>query len=112
MISMSDRFTAFLVLLLVLPCPAARMLVNVAGGANDLVPAGQRWRDERQWLSDAAAKTNYSDPAIPACRTTLPQRTVSDLTKSYIASTDRSSNASVASLTISVSLSGSPTMAH
>jgi len=27
-----------------------------------------------------AAKTNYSDPAIPACCTTLLQRTVSDLT--------------------------------
>src|SRR5262249_41958941 len=107
MISMSDRFTAFLVLLLVLPCPAARLLVNVAGGANDLVPAGQRWRDERQWLSDAAAKTNYSDPAIPACCTTLPQRTVSDLTKSCSPSTDRFSKGSMPSLRISVSISGS-----
>src|SRR5262249_59072362 len=83
MISMSDRFTAFLVLLLVLPCPAARMLVNVAGGANDLVPAGQRGGDERQWLSDAAAKTNYFDPPIPACWTTFSPRTGSHLSETF-----------------------------
>src|SRR5215813_3405601 len=52
----------------------------------------------------------YSDPAIPACCTTLPQRTVSDLTKSCSPSTDRFSKGSMPSLRISVSISGSARM--
>src|SRR5262245_27821475 len=45
----------------------------------------------------------YSDPAMPACCTTLPQRTVSDCSPS----TDRFSKGSMPSLRISVSISGS-----
>src|SRR5215468_4649511 len=54
----------------------------------------------------------YSDPAIPACCTTLPQRTVSDLTKSCSPSTDRFSKGSMPSLRISVSISGSARMSR
>src|SRR5262249_31131916 len=54
----------------------------------------------------------YSDPAIPACCTTLPQRTVSDLTKSCSPSIDRFSKGSMPSLRISVSISGSARMSR
>src|SRR5262245_31010906 len=54
----------------------------------------------------------YSDPAIPACCTTFPQRTVSDLTKSCSPSTDRFSKGSMPSLRISVSISGSARMSR
>src|SRR5215472_10641127 len=54
----------------------------------------------------------YSDPAIPACCTTLPQRTVSDLTKSCSPSTDRFSKGSMPSLRISVSISDSARMSR
>src|SRR5215471_18105505 len=83
------------------------MLENVAGGANDLIRGGALPARRRPSVRGVAAKTNYSDPAIPACCTTLPQRTVSDLTKSCSPSTDRFSKGSMPSLRISVSISGS-----
>src|SRR5262249_23364093 len=50
--------------------------------------------------SDQARAFRYSEPAMPACCTTLPQRTTSDFTKSRISSTLLASIGTRLSLTI------------